>query len=144
MLFRSHPHHSCSSHPTPKRFSLRAQSFPSCLTLCNPMHCSSPGSSVHGILQARILEWVVMLSSRGSFQPGDQTQVSCLLHWQAGSLITRAIWEAPPRQEANIVQIISALLKEGCGAVRDAESSPNALRTPWESHSRLLCPPINH
>ena len=37
----------------------------SCLTLCNPMDCSLPGSSVHGILQARILEWVAMPSSRG-------------------------------------------------------------------------------
>ena len=42
---------------------MRAQSRPS---LCDPMDCSSPGSSVHGILQARILEWVAMPSSRGS------------------------------------------------------------------------------
>ena len=57
------------------------------LTLCNPIDCRPPGSSVHGILQARILEWVAMPSSRVSSQPGDQTHVSlCLLHWQAGSL----------------------------------------------------------
>ena len=43
---------------------MRAQSCP---TLCNPMDCSPPGSSVHGILQARTLEWVAMPSSRGSF-----------------------------------------------------------------------------
>ena len=49
----------------------------SCLTLCNPMDCSPPGSSVHGILQARILEWVAMSFSRGSSWPRDQTQVSC-------------------------------------------------------------------
>ena len=49
----------------------------SCPTLCNPMDCSWPGSSVHGILQARIVEWVAMPSSRGSSQPGDRTQVSC-------------------------------------------------------------------
>ena len=49
----------------------------SCPTLCNPMECSPPGSSVHGILQARILEGVVMPSSRGSSQPRDWTQVSC-------------------------------------------------------------------
>ena len=42
----------------------------SCLTLCNPMDCSLPGSSVHGILQARILEWVTISSPRGSFQQG--------------------------------------------------------------------------
>ena len=38
-----------------------------CLTLCDPVDCSPPGSSVHGILQARVLEWVAMPSSRGSF-----------------------------------------------------------------------------
>ena len=48
----------------------------SCLTLCNPMGCSPPDFSVHEILQARILEWVAMPSSRGSSQPRDQTQVS--------------------------------------------------------------------
>ena len=48
----------------------------SCLTLCNPMDYSPPGSSVHGILQARILESVAMSSSRGSSQPRDQSQVS--------------------------------------------------------------------
>ena len=46
--------------------------------LCNPMDCNSPGSSVHGILQARILEWVAMSSSRGSSQPRDQTGVCCV------------------------------------------------------------------
>ena len=58
----------------------------SCLTLRNTMDCSQPGSSVHGILQARILEGAVMPSSRASSQSRDQTHVSCLLHWQAGSL----------------------------------------------------------
>ena len=48
----------------------------SCLTLCEPMDCSPPGSSIHGILQARILEWVAISFSRGSLQPRDQTQVS--------------------------------------------------------------------
>ena len=62
------------------------KSLQSWLTLCDPMDCSLPGSSVHGILQARILEWVAMSSSRRSSWPRDQTQVSCLLHWQAGSL----------------------------------------------------------
>ena len=47
-----------------------AQSLQSCLTLYDPMNCSPPGSSVHGILQARILEWVAMPLSRGSSWPG--------------------------------------------------------------------------
>ena len=48
----------------------------SCPTLCNPVNCSLPGSSVHGIFQARILEWVAISFSRGSSRPRDWTQVS--------------------------------------------------------------------
>ena len=48
----------------------------SCQTLCDPMDCSLPGSSVHGIFQATILEWAAISFSRGSSQPRDQTEVS--------------------------------------------------------------------
>ena len=50
----------------------------SCQTLWDPMDCSPPGSSVHGILQARILEWVAIPFSRGSSWPRDRTQVPCI------------------------------------------------------------------
>ena len=50
-----------------------------CLSLCSSMDCSSPGSSVHGIFQARIPEWVAISYSRGSSWPRDRTSV---LHWQ--------------------------------------------------------------
>ena len=50
----------------------------SCLTLCNPMDSSIPGSSIHETFQAGILEWFAMPSARGSFQPRDGTQVSCI------------------------------------------------------------------
>ena len=50
----------------------------SCSTLWDPKDCRPPGSSVHGILQARILEWVAGLSSRGSSPPKDWTWVSCV------------------------------------------------------------------
>ena len=58
----------------------------SCLTLCDPMNCRQPGSFVHGILQARILEWVAIPFSRRSSQPRDWTWVSCIAsrfftHW---------------------------------------------------------------
>ena len=46
-------------------------------TLCHPMDCSRPASSVHGIFQARILEWVAISFSRGSSRPRDPTWVSC-------------------------------------------------------------------
>ena len=48
----------------------------SCLALSDPVDCSPPDSSVHGILQARILEWVTIPFSRGSSPPRDRTQVS--------------------------------------------------------------------
>ena len=51
----------------------------SCLSVCDPMDCSLPGYSVHGILQARILEWVVIPFSRVSSQPRNQTRVSCII-----------------------------------------------------------------
>ena len=60
----------------------------SCLTLCDPVDCSPPGSSVHGILQERMLECVATPFSRGSSWPRDRTQVSCI----AGRLFT--VWTA--------------------------------------------------
>ena len=62
-----------------------AKSLQSCLSLCDPMDGNSLGSSVPGILQARILEWVAVPFSRGSSLPRKGMGI-CLLHWQAGSL----------------------------------------------------------
>ena len=64
---------------------MRAQSPQSCLTLSDPIDCSPPGSSVHGILQTGILEWVDMPFSRPSSQPKDRTGSPSL---QADSLPT--------------------------------------------------------
>ena len=61
-----------------KRKKVKALAAQLCLTLCYPMDCSPPSSSVHGILQTRILEWIAMPSSRGSSWPRDQTHVSCI------------------------------------------------------------------
>ena len=52
---------------------VHAQSLQLCQTLCNPMDCSSPSSSVNGILQVRILQWVALPFSRGSSRPRDKT-----------------------------------------------------------------------
>ena len=57
------------------------------LPLCDPMGCSLPGSSVHGILQERKLEWAAMPFFRGSSQPRDRTHLFRLQLWQAGSLL---------------------------------------------------------
>ena len=66
----------------------------SCSTLCNPMDCSLPGSFVHGILQARILQWVCHLFSRGSSQPREWTHVSCISFLGRRILYRWATWEA--------------------------------------------------
>ena len=52
-----------------------------CPTPCDPLNCSPPGSSVHGILQARIQEWVAISSSRGSFWTRDGTHISLISRW---------------------------------------------------------------
>ena len=63
--------------------------------ICNPMDCSPPHSSVHGILHTRVLEWVALSSSRGSSQPRDRTRISCISCIGRCVLYHRAIREAP-------------------------------------------------
>ena len=68
----------------------------SCPILCNLMDCSTPGSSMHGISQARILEWVTISFSRGSSQPRSRTQVSCI----AGRFFT--VWVTRDKNQRSI------------------------------------------
>ena len=79
----------------------------SCLTLRDSMDCSPPGSSVHGILQARILVWVVMLSSRGSCPPRDGTCISY------GSYISGRVFTSEPLGKPclhhNIIKVLILL-----------------------------------
>ena len=72
-----------------------------CLTLCDPMDCSLPVFSVHGIFQARILEWVAISSSWRFSQPRDQTLIS------SGSFIGRQILYHCTTWEAQIQQTFS-------------------------------------
>ena len=73
------------------QFSSVAQSCP---TLCNPMNCSPPGSSVHGISRARTLEWVAISYPRGSFQPRGWNHVAFLSFIHSWVLYHLATWEA--------------------------------------------------
>ena len=78
----------------------------SVVSLCDPMDCSLPGSSVHGIFQARILQWIAIPFSRGSSQPRDQTQVSSI----AGRCFT--IWatrEAQTLHRGNQIKMRSLM-----------------------------------
>ena len=100
-----------------------------CPTLCDPMDCSPPGSSVHGILQARILEWVTISFCRGSSRPRDRTRVSGIGGRRFNLWATR---EAPGNQRAPL-----------------CSSTPLTLRVCWQrhgwlelvSHSDSLCSP---
>ena len=67
---------------------MRAKSLQSCPTLCDPMNCSLPSSSVHGILQARILEWVAMPSSRGVV-PTQELNLHVLYCMSLGKLLSQ-------------------------------------------------------
>ena len=69
--------------------------------LCNPMDCSPSGSSVHGIFQARILEWVAISFSRGSSWPRDQTHISCV-SCNAGQFFTTEPSEKPMAAVGNV------------------------------------------
>ena len=80
-----------------QRIALHCMHVQSCLTLCDPMDCSSPVSSVHGISQARILEWVSISYSTGSSRPRDRTDVSCISCIGRQILYQWATWEAPQR-----------------------------------------------
>ena len=63
----------------------------SCPTLCDPMGCSLPGSSVHGIFQARVLEWIAISFSRGSSQPRDRIRVSRIVDRRVTVWATREV-----------------------------------------------------
>ena len=67
-------------------------------TLCSPMDCSPPGSSVPGIFQARKQEWVAISSSRGSSEPGNHTCVFCMV---GGFFTTEPLGK--PKKNASIV-----------------------------------------
>ena len=109
-----------------------------CPVLCNPMDYSLPGSSALGILQGRILEWVAVPFSRGSFRLRDRSLVSCI----AGRFFT-----TEPPGKPNQYHMVFYFSKDRCGGfpggaviknlptnagdVRDQDSFPASGRSPW-------------
>ena len=101
----------------------------SCPTLCVPVDCSLPGSSVHGILQERILEWVAISFCRGSSQSRDRNRVFCI----AGRFFT--IWAT--RKAYNAVKVYSTQYVSKFGKL----SSGHRTRKGWfssQSQRRLM------
>ena len=88
-----------SHHQGKKKWSEVAQSCP---TLCDPMDCSLPGSSVHGIFQARVLEWVAISFSKRSSQPRDGTRVSRIAGrrftiWATREKVSTSLTDSTPK-----------------------------------------------
>ena len=115
----------------------------SCLTLCNPMDCSPPGSSVHGILQARILQWVAISFSRGASRPRDRNCVS----YVSCSYFSVLIWTSLEAQTAKNLPAIQETQVWSLGREDPLEkgmaiqSTILAWRIPWteepgESHGQ--------
>ena len=110
-----------------------AQSYP---TLCDSMNCSPPGSSVHGILQARILEWVTIPFSRGSSWSRDQTRISCFIgrfftNWATRVLLI-CIYLAAPGLRFDAGDLGSILgLGRSPGEGHGNPLHGGARRTPW-------------
>ena len=138
-----------------------------CPTLCNPTDYSLPGSSVHGIFQARVLEWVAIAFSRGSSRPRDRTQVSLIV----GRGFTIWLSGLNPSKYFQIYELMLTFKKESWSSLKDNRSIPylgnwymeknqvfilsfsyeqvllfshpvipNPLRTHGQQHARPLCP----
>ena len=112
-------------------------------TVCDAMHCSPPGSSVHGVFQAMILEWVAISSSSGSSQPRGGTHVSCVFCNGRQVLCHGVTWGAHILQQLAIIMwylVSPVLIYLIIGSLYLLALSFNPL-----SHSPLL-PPVfgNH
>ena len=128
---------------------VHAKLLQSSLTLFDPMDCSPPGSSVHGILQARILEWVAMPSSRGSSQPRNQNFVSCDSCIAGGFFTTE-----PPGKPVSSVQLSCSVMSDSlqpwtapCQASLSVTSSRSLLKlmsieSVMPSNHLILCHPL--
>ena len=106
-----------------------AKSLQLYLTLCDHLDCNTPGSSVHGIFQARILEWVAMPSSRGSSWPMTQTPVSYVCCIARRVLYTSATWEALSRY-------ILCMIRHHDGYRRS--SNKGDWKSPWFHETYIL------
>ena len=132
---------------------IHAKSLQSCLTLCNPKDRSPPSSSVHGILQTRILEWVAKLSSKGSSCSRIEPASLVSAEFVGGFFTSSATWEAPCPFQLSSVQSLSHVWLfatpwiTACQASLSITNSRSSLRLTsiesvmWSSHL-ILCHPL--
>ena len=110
----------------------------SCPTLCDPVGCSLPGSSICGILQARTVEWVAISFSRGSSQPRDWTRVSCI----AGRRFT--LWATRGSPKIYIIPPVNTTYGLIVTLATDPETQRNFSSTLWFHANLGKLPPIIH
>ena len=122
------PHWLPWSRSLSKQPCVHAHWLQSCLTLCDPMGYNPPDSSVHGILEARILEWVASPSSKRSSRPQDWTYLSCI----TGKFFTHwATWEAPKQPCAHLKIRVSIMMERAGKATGD---HPTVSATVFNTH----------
>ena len=114
----------------------------SCPTLCYPMDCSLPGSSVHGIFQARILEWVAISFSRGSSRPRDRTRVShivgrCFTIWATREAFQEWCWLKEREREVRVKSVGKL-----CGAQSSWRARERWSSRCWGVRVKTCCPGI--
>ena len=106
-----------------------------CLTLCDPMDCIPPDSSVHGILQGRILEWIAILFSRGSSWSRDQTKISCIV----GRFFT--IWATREAQYSQLTMVSGEQWRDSAIHIYIYPFFP---KLPFHPGSHILCKIVCH
>ena len=122
-----------------KKTCVCAQLLHLCPTLWDPMDCSPPGSSVHGILQARILEWIAMPSSRGPSQPRDRTQLSCL----TDSLLAESPRKVTSMVSFNSNSVLQYLFFSDCVSAKCILVSVKESESEVARSCPTLCDPMN-
>ena len=112
----------------------------SCPTLCDLVDCSLPGSSIHGILQTRILEWVAISFSRGSSRPRDRTQVSCIGGRRFNLWATReARWRRYYRLSGHALNPMASVLVRDTQRRLDRQKRRLIHREEWVWRQRQPC-----
>ena len=127
----------------------------SCLTLCDPMDCSPPGSSVHGTSQARILEWVAISFSRASSQHRDRNHVSCIscIFCIGSRFLTAESPGKPKVSQFSSVQSLSRVLlfatpwtaaHQASLSITNSQSllKPMSIESVMPSNHLILCQPL--
>ena len=96
-------------HPVYTEKGKESEAAQSCPTLCDPMNCSLPGSSVHGIFPSRVQQWVAISSSGGSSRPRDWTRVSCIAgrHFTIWATREAVYTENRPSNLTSLGQVLS-------------------------------------